>query len=80
MNNRTICQMEVHPLLIKLRRERMELFKRWQEIYGPNPLANSQSPFGMGLQDDTLAALFGDIGRTGVGVMRIDPYDWRREP
>jgi len=64
MSERTICQMEVDPLLIRLRRERSELFRRWREIYDGNPLLNAQQPFygSGGFPLNVLSALMGNIG------------------
>lgn len=66
-DERTIMQMEVHPELIRLRRERTELWKKWHEIYGPNPFQNCQQPYGAGLVQNPLAALFGNIGNRPAG-------------
>lgn len=70
MNDRTLCQMEVHPELIRLRRERTELFKKWQQIYGPNPFQNvyGQPLYGQaGMPQSLLGALMGNIGQGAAG-------------
>jgi hypothetical protein len=70
MDERTICQMEVHPTLIRLRRGRTELWKKWCEIYGPNALQNSQLGGG-GLQQSLFAGLFGKVGSGPAGYPDI---------
>jgi len=69
----TICQMEVHPTLIRLHRERTELFKKWREIYGPNPWANAQMQ-GMG-QCDLVTALLGGLGAQGAAGYPPSPFE-----
>jgi hypothetical protein len=64
-DERTICQMEVHPTLIKLRRERAEIFKKWQAIYGPNAFQNCQQQY-MGQLMPWTSWLAG-IGSKGAG-------------
>jgi len=67
MSERTICQMEVHPELIRLRRERTELWKKWCEIYGANAMQNCFPQYAAGLWQSPFAALFGSIGSGPAG-------------
>jgi len=77
VSDRTICQMEVDPRIIRWQRERSELFKRWKEIYGGNPFANAnpQQQYAGGLAQSLLGALLGNLGSTGAGAA---PYE--RQP
>ena len=62
MTDRTLCMMEIHPAVVRWHRERTELFKRWQEIYGGNPFQNVQQSYGQGLAQSFLTHLMGGIG------------------